>query len=341
MRVSVIIDNYNYATYLQQAVESALAQLEDGDELIVVDDGSTDGSAALMQRWAGEPRVRLLLRDNGGQLAAVNTGVAAADGDLVAILDADDYFLPGHLQRARAVFEEQPAVAYLFADASYFAADDVDTTAIAATHERMRFQPGLQGPTRWAALGFGEFISLPTSGIVMRRELALRIAELEPLLRGVTAGRWFWPASEGRYLHFSYDGVAARAASALGAQKYFLAQPGFAYRIHGSNRYAAHGALGRKRVNLGRIRAITAAIREGFGLAQRPPVEELRLEFCARRWPVHRRRCWHLKLNYLRLALRSGGALAARLGLALRIVLSLPQAQAQEATAGSQRRRQQ
>lgn len=93
MRVSVVIDNYNYAAYLAEAVDSALA--EDPYEVIVVDDGSTDGSAEVLDRY--RDRVKVLEQANGGQASAFTAGISTSSGDVVCLLDSDDVFLPGKL----------------------------------------------------------------------------------------------------------------------------------------------------------------------------------------------------------------------------------------------------
>jgi glycosyltransferase involved in cell wall biosynthesis len=90
--VSVIITNHDYARYLPDAVESALAQTYPRTEVVVVDDGSTDGSRALLERW--RDRATLLLQENAGQAAALNAGFAASRGELILFLDADDALEP-------------------------------------------------------------------------------------------------------------------------------------------------------------------------------------------------------------------------------------------------------
>jgi glycosyltransferase involved in cell wall biosynthesis len=86
--VSIIINNYNYDAYLGAAIDSALAQSYQDCEVIVVDDGSQDGSVALIESYGD--RVRPVLKSNGGQASAFNAGMAAASGDWILFLDADD-----------------------------------------------------------------------------------------------------------------------------------------------------------------------------------------------------------------------------------------------------------
>ena len=86
-RISVIVTNYNYADYLREAIDSVLAQTYADVECIVVDDGSTDASRAII---AGYPRVKALLQANAGQALAAKAGLSLASGEIVIFLDADD-----------------------------------------------------------------------------------------------------------------------------------------------------------------------------------------------------------------------------------------------------------
>lgn len=101
-RLSVVITNYNYARFVGTAVESALALRWDDVEVVVVDDGSTDDSAEVLQRYAD--RVQLLFTANGGQREAANHGFGASSGDVVVFLDADDVLPPELAERLAAVW---------------------------------------------------------------------------------------------------------------------------------------------------------------------------------------------------------------------------------------------
>lgn len=93
--VSVVIPCFNTERYIAATLRAVLAQAGAALEVIVVDDGSTDGSAALVEREF--PQARLIRRTNAGVAAARNAGIAAATGDWVAFCDADDIWLPGKL----------------------------------------------------------------------------------------------------------------------------------------------------------------------------------------------------------------------------------------------------
>ena len=91
-RVSVVINNYNYAKFLREAIESVIIQTYPNIELVIVDDGSTDDSRAILQDY--RDCAILILKENGGQASAFNVGIARASGDLILLLDSDDYLMP-------------------------------------------------------------------------------------------------------------------------------------------------------------------------------------------------------------------------------------------------------
>jgi glycosyltransferase involved in cell wall biosynthesis len=95
--ITAIIPLYNGGRFIQETLESVLAQTMIPDEIIVVDDGSTDNGADIVRRMAQDHPIRLLEKPNGGQSSARNHGVAHAHGDLIAFLDHDDVWYPHHL----------------------------------------------------------------------------------------------------------------------------------------------------------------------------------------------------------------------------------------------------
>ena len=114
LSISTVVPTYNRASLLERALRSALPQCEPGDEIIVVDDGSTDDSEAVA-RACGAP-VRYLSTPHLGAGAARNAGVRAASCDLVAFLDSDDEWMPGKLALQRAVMEHFPEILFVFSD---------------------------------------------------------------------------------------------------------------------------------------------------------------------------------------------------------------------------------
>lgn len=116
-RVAVIIPAYNAASYLAEAIDSVLAQTYQDWELIVVDDGSSDDTRSIVEKYqpvfAG--KVRYIYQDNQGLPGARNTGIRSSSSEFIALLDADDTWLPERLQRGVAVMDLQPDVGLVHA----------------------------------------------------------------------------------------------------------------------------------------------------------------------------------------------------------------------------------
>ncbi len=112
-RVSVVIPCYNYALYLPDAIRSVVAQTRPVEEVIVVDDGSTDATAAVARQWehAGVVYVR---QENAGPSVARNTGAGRASGDYIIFLDADDLLAPTYVERCLAALAAAPGAGYAY-----------------------------------------------------------------------------------------------------------------------------------------------------------------------------------------------------------------------------------
>src|SRR4051794_31394978 len=105
--ISVIIAAYNAQAYLQQSVRSVLDPSYTDLEVIVVDDGSSDGTAAVCRSLAADDRrVKLISQPNAGISAARNRGLAAAAGEWISVIDADDLWRPGKLARQLSVTQQ-------------------------------------------------------------------------------------------------------------------------------------------------------------------------------------------------------------------------------------------
>jgi glycosyltransferase involved in cell wall biosynthesis len=107
--VSVVITTYNRLAVVPVAIDSALSQVGCELEVIVADDGSTDGSVAeIRRRYVVEPRLRVVTQANGGPAAARNAGIALASGEWIALLDSDDWWEPTYLSSQLAVLADNP-----------------------------------------------------------------------------------------------------------------------------------------------------------------------------------------------------------------------------------------
>jgi glycosyltransferase involved in cell wall biosynthesis len=109
LAVDIVIDNYNYGRFLRAAIESALEQSHPRVNVLVVDDGSTDDSRAILSEYGGA--VTAVLKENGGQASALNAGFARSTGDVAIFLDSDDMLRPHAAALAAASFAADPRVA--------------------------------------------------------------------------------------------------------------------------------------------------------------------------------------------------------------------------------------
>jgi hypothetical protein len=114
--VSVIMPVYNVEDYVADAISSVLAQTYDDFELVIVDDGGSDGSMSICRSF-DDPRIRIRSQANRGLAGARNTGIAAARGRYIALLDSDDLFAPDKLARHVAHLDANPDVGASFAGA--------------------------------------------------------------------------------------------------------------------------------------------------------------------------------------------------------------------------------
>jgi glycosyltransferase involved in cell wall biosynthesis len=212
--VSIVINNHNYATFLARAIESALNQTYDRVDVVVVDDGSSDDSREVIDRFGS--RITPIFKTNGGQASALNAGVAASRGDIVCLLDADDVCFPHRASRVVDVvraLDDSPALvhhAMLCIDAD----------------DRPLPHPPMRSPHP-AALNLYPYakkyrylyhVAGPTSALALTRRLVDRIF---PLPNDAT---------------ISADDPLTRAASLVG-ELYFLDVAAGGYRIHATNRW--------------------------------------------------------------------------------------------------------
>jgi glycosyltransferase involved in cell wall biosynthesis len=112
--ISVVCAVHNGERYVAEAIASVLGQRDVELELVVVDDGSSDGTPPILAEKAADPRVRVVTQVNRGVAAARNAGIAATRGDFVALIDADDVWRPDKLARQLALFRADPDLAIAF-----------------------------------------------------------------------------------------------------------------------------------------------------------------------------------------------------------------------------------
>jgi glycosyltransferase involved in cell wall biosynthesis len=122
-RISVVMAVYNGEAYVAEAIDSVLDQSRPPDEFIVVDDGSTDGTSKILDRYSD--RIVRLSQENSGQTAALNRAIARASGDLLAFQDADDIWCERKLERQVAALIGNPDTDAVFGLMRQFVSPDV------------------------------------------------------------------------------------------------------------------------------------------------------------------------------------------------------------------------
>lgn len=171
IQFSVIVPNYNNGATLARAIESILAQDYPAHEIIVIDDGSGDDSAAVVASFG--PRVRYIFQENAGVSAARNHGARVATGNWLAFLDADDIYLPGRLSTHASWLAREPELDFLFGDQAQRSPDDQHQlfaiSASAAGRAFVARQPG----THELALEPDDFEVLIADGFSEIRTLSI------------------------------------------------------------------------------------------------------------------------------------------------------------------------
>lgn len=210
VRVSVLINNYNYGQFVSDAISSALRQSHNNLEVIVVDDGSTDNSVQVISELQLlQQEIRLIRKENGGQASAMNAGYAASSGDYVIFLDSDDVLDANAVEEALASFCDDTAFVQFFL----------------RTIDRHGMITGLHpfchvvehGQVFRQVLTSGNFRFMPTSGNLFRREA---LAPVFPL-----------PEDNWRICADSFLVTAAAAWGRVVTKAQILGS----YRTHGAN----------------------------------------------------------------------------------------------------------
>jgi glycosyltransferase involved in cell wall biosynthesis len=204
--VTVVITVYDGAPYLAEAIDSVLAQSYRPFELIVLDDGSTDGSGAIAQSYGSA--LRFARQENAGLGAARNSAIELAKGRYYAFLDADDRFVPGKLERQMEILDAQPEIDMVFGHMTEFVSPEIDEGARALLRE-----PVHDAPWRTPNL------------MLVRREAFHRVGLFSDTLRVGIGVDWYARAVESglkeavpqfvvleRRLHTSNNGIRQRDA---------------------------------------------------------------------------------------------------------------------------------
>jgi glycosyltransferase involved in cell wall biosynthesis len=304
IELSVVVNNYNYENYLAEALDSALAQIGDGDEIVVVDDGSTDGSKEVLDRYRSENRIRIVVQENQRQLAAVLNGLALSRGEVCVLLDSDDYLLPGYLDRLRNLQRTNPDIELFFSAAEIGGASRDGIRNMQQVMGAMELPEGPTGLTRWSTWAGGEFVGTPTSGLALRRSLVERFISVRGELPdrmpiGKRTARFLGiPAHSHTGVRISADGIIVRGSSVMGCRKYYCPTPAFHYRIHGGNAFATLSTVARLYIRMQRSRQIARLTARAIEASRHPRVDEVLSEAAGRSRPLRLRRRLRLWVNY-------------------------------------------
>ena len=317
-RISVLVNNYNYGRYLQDAIDSAAAQLGEEDEIIVVDDGSSDGSSAVLDGLVSRPQVQVHRQRNAGQLGAVCAGLALARGDWVALLDSDDLYCDGYLARLREYVRLHPRTGWFFSRPVVLDQSDGGRIAQGSFAAALYYPEGPVGPCRLAASLFCDYVGSSTSGLVLRGDLASELYALLHDYGGVYRGegaRGEGPELSGyreALRQLPADAVVVQLAAVLGYEAYSIEAPGFFYRMHANNAYASLSPVRRYQARLHQLRVLRRFTRNVVS-DRRPTLDELVREIRCRTFPVRRRRRLMLAAKYAIGSLKAQAPLAVRL----------------------------
>jgi glycosyltransferase involved in cell wall biosynthesis len=213
--VDVVINNHDYAEFLEAAIASARAQTHERVKVIVVDDGSTDGSRELLARQDDD--VAVIVKQNGGQASALNAGFAECEGEVVIFLDADDVLRPDAAARAAEAFAADDELSKVQLRMETIDARGRPTGEIKpASHLEMP-----NGDLREAELAYPyDLVWMATSANAFRADTLRRIMPIPERAYPVTGADWY-------LVHLT--ALLGRVAS--------LDAVGAGYRVHGRNSY--------------------------------------------------------------------------------------------------------
>ena len=166
-KVSIVVNNYNYASFISIAIDSALKQTYSDVEVIVVDDCSTDNSRQIIASY-GDRIVPVLHEVNGKQGAAFNSGFAASQGDIVLFLDADDYLYPQAVEQIVNIW--QPDLAKV-----HYRLDVVDSDGQSRGFSYPQGNALDRGPVQQSVLSLGTYVGVPTSGNALSRKALMQV----------------------------------------------------------------------------------------------------------------------------------------------------------------------
>lgn len=165
MRVSVVLPTYNYGRFLRSCLDSVLAQTVPADEIIIVDDGSTDDTPEIIASYHKEPSVRHIRTENFGEACARNTAIAAATGDIIAVQDSDNIWEPDKLELQLPLFDS-PRIGVVYCGFHWF-----NESSQLGTRRVQRMTPNE------TLRAFADDNPIPHSAALIRRECLAKVGD--------------------------------------------------------------------------------------------------------------------------------------------------------------------
>ena len=215
MKVTIAINNYNYADFIVECVSSVIDQTYKNIELIVVDDGSTDNSLNLLKGNFSDCSLKIISKKNGGQLSAFNEIKGHITGDIVFFLDADDVYKPDYIEKVVEVYKKNKDIDFVFCAVERFFIDGrKDAVKKYSSDLNMGFSIISTFYSR-------EWVGSVTSAVSMRTPLLNKILPIP------FEGDWITRA----------DDCLVWGSSIFGARKYYYSEPLILYRVHGENNF--------------------------------------------------------------------------------------------------------
>jgi glycosyltransferase involved in cell wall biosynthesis len=269
--VCVVIPAHNAADTLARAIDSVLAQTRPVSEIVVVDDASTDDTAAVARTFRAQGVMLVSLHERRGAAGARNAGIAAAGSDWVAFLDADDEWLPAKLERQVEAISRQSDASLVFCASEEFLSDG------RSLGDTFRGGPVSTGENAWKALLRTNFVATPT--VAAPRALLLRLGGFDESLEvGEDQDMWIRLALAGQliYVPERLARVHVRPTSlsayrAADQSRHMLPMIERHVRQQGSRLTKAEvrGILGERLGNAGRIAFAHGDLRRGAAFALR------------------------------------------------------------------------
>lgn len=216
MKVTIAINNYNYADFIIDCVDSALQQTYKNLEIIVVDDGSTDNSLNLLKlKYQDISAIKIISKSNGGQLSAFNEAAVHMTGDVICFLDADDTYQNTYVSEIANIYKENNDIDFVFcAVERFFINGDKQVIRKYGSNKKLGFSV-------LSSLYAKEWVGTVTSAVSMRTELCNKILPVP------YEGDWTTRA----------DDCLTWGSSIFGANKFYCATPLVLYRVHNNNRF--------------------------------------------------------------------------------------------------------